>query len=53
MKTNITLIGINFYPEDIAMGNATVVCARSSVFKDLPAGKVSVGSPAKVIKARK
>jgi putative colanic acid biosynthesis acetyltransferase WcaF len=36
----------------IAIGKGTVVGARSSVFKDLPAGKVCVGSPAKPIKDR-
>ena len=36
----------------ITIGTATVVGARSSVFKDLPTGKVCIGSPAKVIKDR-
>ena len=36
----------------VTIGKGTVVGARSSVFKDLPAGKVCVGSPAKVIKDR-
>ena len=36
----------------ITIGRGTVVGARSSVFKDLPAGKVCVGSPAQVIKDR-
>jgi putative colanic acid biosynthesis acetyltransferase WcaF len=36
----------------ITIGKGTVVGARSSVFKDLPAGKVCVGSPAKPIKDR-
>jgi len=36
----------------ITIGKDTVVGARSSVFKDLPAGKVCVGTPAKVIKDR-
>lgn len=36
----------------IRIGKSTVVGARSSVFKDLPAGKVCVGNPAKVIKER-
>jgi putative colanic acid biosynthesis acetyltransferase WcaF len=37
----------------ITIGKGTVVGARSSVFKDLPAGKICIGSPAKVIKERK
>jgi putative colanic acid biosynthesis acetyltransferase WcaF len=37
----------------ITIGKGTVVGARSSVFKDLPAGKICIGSPAKVIKDRK
>ena len=36
----------------ITIGRGTVVGARSSVFKDLPSGKVCVGSPAVVIKDR-
>lgn len=36
----------------ITIGKGTVVGARSSVFKCLPAGKVCFGSPAKVIKDR-
>lgn len=36
----------------VTIGKATVVGARSSVFKDLPAGKICLGSPAKVIKDR-
>lgn len=36
----------------VTIGRGTVVGARSSVFKDLPAGKVCVGSPAKPIKDR-
>ena len=36
----------------VTVGRGTVVGARSSVFKDLPAGKVCVGSPAKIIKDR-
>ena len=36
----------------VTIGKGTVVGARSSVFKDLPAGKICVGSPAKVIKDR-
>ncbi len=36
----------------VAIGKNTIVGARSSVFKDLPAGKICVGSPAKVIKDR-
>jgi len=36
----------------VTIGQGTVVGARSSVFKDLPGGKICVGSPAKVIKSR-
>lgn len=36
----------------ITIGKGTVVGARSSVFKDLPSGKVCVGSPATPIKDR-
>lgn len=36
----------------ITIGKNTVVGARSSVFKDLPAGKICLGSPAKVVKDR-
>ena len=36
----------------VTIGRGTIVGARSSVFKDLPAGKVCVGSPAKVIRDR-
>ena len=36
----------------ITIGKGTVVGARSSVFKDLPAGKVCVGSPTIVVKDR-
>jgi len=36
----------------VTVGKGTVVGARSSVFKDLPAGKVCVGSPARAIRDR-
>ena len=36
----------------INIGDFTVVGARSSVFKDLPAGKICLGSPAEPIKDR-
>lgn len=36
----------------VSIGNGTIVGARSSVFKDLPAGKVCIGSPAVIIKDR-
>lgn len=36
----------------ITIGYGTVVGARSSVFKDLPAGKICLGSPAQIIKDR-
>jgi putative colanic acid biosynthesis acetyltransferase WcaF len=36
----------------VTIGKGTIVSARSSVFKDLPGGKVCVGTPAKPIKDR-
>ena len=36
----------------VTIGKGTVVGARSSVFKDLPSGKVCIGSPAKSMKNR-
>jgi len=36
----------------ITIGKGTVVGARSSIFKDLPAGKVCIGSPAYPVKDR-
>lgn len=36
----------------VSIGNGTVVGARSSVFKDIPAGKVCIGTPAVIIKDR-
>ena len=36
----------------VSIGRGTLVGARSSVFKDLPAGKICMGSPARVIKDR-
>ncbi len=36
----------------ITIGENAVVGARSSVFKDLPAGKICVGSPAYILKDR-
>lgn len=36
----------------VTINNNTVVGARSSVFKDLPEGKICLGSPAKPIKNR-
>ena len=36
----------------VVIGDATVVGARSSVFKSLPSNKVCLGSPAKPIKDR-
>ena len=36
----------------VNIGDGTVVGARSSVFKDLPANKVCMGTPAKPIKDR-
>jgi putative colanic acid biosynthesis acetyltransferase WcaF len=36
----------------VTIGKGTIVSARSTVLKDLPAGKVCVGTPAKPIKDR-
>jgi putative colanic acid biosynthesis acetyltransferase WcaF len=36
----------------LTIGDGTVVGARSSVFKDLPAGKICIGNPAKPIRDR-
>ena len=36
----------------VTIGKGTVVGARSSVFKSLPAGKICMGSPAKIIRDR-
>ena len=36
----------------VTIGQGTVIGARSSVFKDLPSGKVCTGCPAKIIKDR-
>ena len=41
-----------FVGPGVTIGAGTVVGARSSVFKDLPANVVAVGSPARAIKAR-
>ena len=37
---------------NVSIGKGTIVGARSSVFKNLPSGKVCIGSPARVIKDR-
>jgi putative colanic acid biosynthesis acetyltransferase WcaF len=36
----------------VAIGERTVLGARSSAFTNLPAGVIAVGSPAKAIKPR-
>ena len=36
----------------VTIGEGTVVGARSSVFKDLPSGKICIGNPAKPIRDR-
>lgn len=41
-----------FVGPGVTIGSATVVGARSSVYKNIPSGKVAVGNPAKVIKER-
>lgn len=42
-----------FIGPGVTIGRGTVVAARSSVFKDLPAGKLCMGSPAKIIRDRR
>ena len=42
-----------FVAPGVKIGKGTIVGARSSVFKDLPPGKVCIGNPAKPIKDRK
>ena len=41
-----------FVGPGVTIGRGTVVGARSSVFKSLPAGKICIGSPAQVIRER-
>jgi putative colanic acid biosynthesis acetyltransferase WcaF len=41
-----------FVAPGITIGRGTLVAARSSVFKNLPGGKICMGSPALVIKDR-
>ncbi len=41
-----------FIGPGVAVGTLSVVGARSSVYKNIPPGKVAVGNPAKVIKDR-
>lgn len=41
-----------FIGPGVAVGTLTVVGARSSVYKNVPPGKVAVGNPAKIIKNR-
>ena len=41
-----------FVAPGVKIGKGTVVGARSSVFKDLPPGKICIGNPAKPIKDR-
>jgi putative colanic acid biosynthesis acetyltransferase WcaF len=41
-----------FVAPGITIGKGTVVGARSSVYKDLPANKVCIGNPAKIIRER-
>ena len=41
-----------FVAPGITIGRGTVVGARSSVFHDLPAGKICMGNPARVVKDR-
>lgn len=58
LRTPITIgddcwIGTDaFIGPGVTIGTLTVVGARSSVYKDMPPGKVCVGNPAKVIKDR-
>ena len=41
-----------FVAPGITIGKGTVVGSRSSVYKDLPANKVCIGNPAKIIRER-
>ena len=41
-----------FIGPDVTIGTRSVVGARSSVYKDIPVGKVASGNPAKVMKDR-
>ena len=41
-----------FIAPGITIGKATVVGARSSVYKDLPGNKICIGNPAQIIKNR-
>ncbi len=41
-----------FIGPGVAIGTLSVIGARSSVYKNIPAGKVAAGNPAKVIKDR-
>jgi|TARA_B110000027_G_scaffold65330_1_gene70016 putative colanic acid biosynthesis acetyltransferase WcaF len=41
-----------FIAPGITIGKGTVVGSRSSVYKDLPANKVCIGNPAKIIRER-
>jgi len=41
-----------FIAPGITIGKGTVVAARSSVYKDMPEGKICVGNPAKAVRNR-
>jgi putative colanic acid biosynthesis acetyltransferase WcaF len=41
-----------FIAPGITIGKGTVIGARSSVFKDMPAGMICIGNPAKPVKKR-
>lgn len=41
-----------FVGPGVSVGDGAILAARSSAFKDLPAGQVCVGEPARAIKAR-
>jgi len=41
-----------FVAPGITIGKGTVIAARSSVYKNMPEGKICVGSPAKVVRNR-
>jgi putative colanic acid biosynthesis acetyltransferase WcaF len=42
-----------FVAPGITIGKGSVIGSRSSVYKDIPANKVCIGNPAKIIKDRK
>ena len=50
--TQVWIASDVFIAPGVMIGDGTVVGARSTVYKDLPAGKICYGNPAVVIKSR-